>query len=161
MKVKALVNLVTRLSQIMYWLAGLSLVSIVALTVADVILRLFKMPILGTYELVGFLGAWAIGFAIPQTSLDRGHVYMDFVFGYFNRPIKMILSTLTRLMGIFLFALMGYNLFLMGSDLWSHGEVSITLHVPQFPIAYGLAFACLVECLVLMLDLLTRSKTQS
>ncbi len=66
--------------------------------VADVILREFKMPIVGTYEIVSLLGAIVIGFAIPQTSLERGHVLMDFLterlpFGWtkgFSCPVQGI-----------------------------------------------------------------------
>ena len=63
----------------MYWIAGLALIGIMFLTVTDVILREFKIPIVGTYEIVSLLGAVVIGFAIPQTSIERGHVLMDFL----------------------------------------------------------------------------------
>ncbi len=69
------------LSRFMYWIAGAALTGIMFLTVADVFLRYLKMPILGTYEIVSLLGAIVIGFAIPQTTIDRGHVLMDFLTG--------------------------------------------------------------------------------
>ena len=75
-------KIIKGLSRFMYWIAGAALTAIVFLTVSDVILRLFKQPILGTYEIVSLLGAVVIGFAIPQTSIDRGQVLMDF----FYRP---------------------------------------------------------------------------
>jgi TRAP-type C4-dicarboxylate transport system permease small subunit len=74
-----LFQVIRALARYMYWLAGGALAGIVFLTVADVLLRIFAQPIVGTYELVGFLGAWAIGLAIPQTSLDRGQVFMEFL----------------------------------------------------------------------------------
>ena len=70
----------------MYWIAGTALTGIMFLTVADVFLRLFKRPILGTYEIVSLLGAVVIGFAIPQTSIDRGQVLMDFLTGRLSSP---------------------------------------------------------------------------
>ena len=76
---KTIVSIIHGLSRLMYWIAGLALAGIVFLTVADVILREFKLPIVGTYEIVSLLGAIVIGFAIPQTSLERGHVLMDFL----------------------------------------------------------------------------------
>jgi TRAP-type C4-dicarboxylate transport system permease small subunit len=65
----------------MYWIAGAALAAMMFLTVADVVLRYFKMPIVGTYEIVSMLGAIVIGFAVPQTTLERGHVLMDFITG--------------------------------------------------------------------------------
>ena len=41
-----------------------------------------------------------------------------------------------------------------GSDLYTTGEVSLTLQVPYYPVAYGLSFCCLVECLVLISGIL-------
>ncbi len=61
---------------------------------------------------------------------------------------------LTRLMGLGLFGLIGWNLFKMGMDLHRSGEVSPTLHVPFYPIVYGVGIACLVQSLVLFCDIL-------
>ena len=67
------------LARWMHRAGGAALVGMMFVTVADVVLRSFKSPITGTYELVGFLGAVAIGFSLPQTSLDKGQVLMDFL----------------------------------------------------------------------------------
>ena len=53
----ALSAVVRGLSRFMYVIAGIALAGSMFLTVADVILRQFKVPIVGTYELVGLLGA--------------------------------------------------------------------------------------------------------
>lgn len=146
-------RLVESISRYLYWIAGAALVSMMFLTVADVILRAFKHPILGTYELVGYLGALAIGFAIPQTSLDRGHVLMDFLTAKLKGLPSRLLYWLTRLLGIAVFAVIGWNLYLVGNDLLDKQEVTLTLHLPQFPVAYGIALCSLVECLVLLTDI--------
>lgn len=134
----------------MFWVAAVALTSIMMLTVSDVILRIFKAPILGTYEIVGFLAAWAIGFAIPQTSLDKGHVQMDFLTGKLPGWLNRILVPLTRLIGVGTFALVAYNLYGMGNDLRASGDVTPLRQLPLFPLAYGLGLACVVECLVLV-----------
>lgn len=158
---KTLTMVIRRLALWMYWLAGGALASIMFLTVADVILRLFKRPIVGTYELVGFLGAWAIGFAIPQTSLDKGQVLMDFVTGRLPETANKVLLVVTRLLGIGLFITIGYNLWLMGWSLHQNNEVSLTLHLPHFPLAFGLSFACFTECLVLVSELFPAERSDS
>ena len=78
---KTIDSIVGNVSGVMYVIAGIALTLMVAITVADVILRIFKMPIVGTYEIVGLLGAIMVGFAIPQTSRAKGHVSMDFLEG--------------------------------------------------------------------------------
>lgn len=133
----------------MFWIAAVALTSIMLLTVSDVVLRMFKMPILGTYEMVGFMAAWAIGFAIPQTSVDRGHVMMDFLTGKLPDWVNRILVPLTRLIGVGTFAMVAYNLYGMGNDLRVSGDVTPLRQLPLYPLAYGLSVACVVECLVL------------
>ena len=60
---------------------------------------------------------------------------------------------MTNLMGIALFLGAGYNLFVMGSDLQKAGEVSSTLQLPYYAIAYGIGFACITVCLVLIAEI--------
>ncbi len=152
---------VGRLSQVMFWIAGLALVAMMALTGADVILRAFRSPILGTYELVGLLGAVAVGFAIPQTTLQKGHVKMDFLTDRLASHGKFWLNLATRLAGVGLFAVIGQNLWALGDDLRASGEVSLTLQLPQYPVAYGVALCCLVQCLVLLSSLLGERRPRS
>jgi TRAP-type C4-dicarboxylate transport system permease small subunit len=145
----------------MFWVAAVALTSIMMLTVADVVLRMFKKPILGTYELVGFLAAWAISFAIPQTSLDKGHVQMDFLTEKLPGWVNRILVPVTRLIGVGTFALVAYNLYGMGNDLRASGDVTPLRQLPLFPLAYGIGLACLVECLVLAAGLFGENGAQS
>lgn len=134
----------------MLWGAGLALVSAVALTGADVALRAFGRPLTGVYELVGIMGAMAVGLALPQTSLSKGHVHMDFLTDRLPSAAKRWLYLATRLLGLGLFGLVAFNLFGLGQDLMEAGEVTLTLQIPQHPVAFLLAFCCLVQCLVLL-----------
>jgi TRAP-type C4-dicarboxylate transport system permease small subunit len=147
--VKLLDALVRPVAKGMYWISAVALTSIMVLTVADVFLRLFRRPIIGTYELVGFMAAWAIGFAIPQTSLDKGHVIMDFLTGKLSAGVNLVLTALTRLIGVGTFGMIAYNLYLMGNDLRASGDVTPLRQIPLFPLAYGIGLACLLEGLVL------------
>lgn len=134
-------------------IAGCALTVMMLLTVMDVILRSFRMPIVGTYELVAFLGGWVIGFAVPMTSLKKAHVLVDNFVAGFPRGVRTLFHTLTRLMGLTLFILLGWNMMRMGMDMVRTGEVSLTLQIPLYPIAFGIGIACFVQCLVLIVQL--------
>jgi len=123
------------------------------LTVIDVVFRALYKPIVGTYELVAISGAIVIGFAVPRTSWEKGHVYVDFLVERRSDAVRKGFFIATRLVGIVLFALLSWNLFVKGAHLQKGGEVSMTLHIPYYPAAYGLAFCFLVESLVLMADI--------
>lgn len=134
--------------------AGGSLILIMTLTIADIILRFFKNPIVGTYELVAYAGAVAIGFSIPYTSWVRGHIYVDFFTGKLPKAGRRIFHIVTRFLGMALFLVIGWNLIKMGRDLQISGEVSLTLQFPFFYIVYGLGAVCLIQTLVLLADIL-------
>ncbi len=148
-----LLNGVERLSRCLNVIAGIAISFIMILTVIDVFLRSFRSPIVGTYELVAFSGAVVIGFAIPLTSWMRGHIYVDFFTGKLPKTARSIVNLITRCMGIGLFLLIGWNLILVGMDLKQSGEVSLTLQLPFYPVAYGVAFSCFVQCIVLLTDM--------
>jgi TRAP-type C4-dicarboxylate transport system permease small subunit len=151
-------NLTGRLSRGINVIAGIAITFIMLLTVLDVILRCFRMPITGAYELVAFSGAIVVGFALPLTSFLRGHIYVDFLVLKLPPRARAICNGLTRCLGMGLFFLIGWNLLKVGADLHKSGEVSMTLKLPFYPVAYGVAFCCFVQCLVLASDLIKISR---
>lgn len=140
--------------------AGIAITFIMLLTVLDVILRSFRMPITGAYELVAFSGAIVIGFSLPMTSCVRGHIFVDFFILKLPPWARAVCNVLTRCLGIGLFSLIGWNLVKVGMSLARSGEVSLTLKLPFYPVAHGLAFCCFVQCLVLVADLVKISRGQ-
>jgi len=160
-KVKTLSAFATSLSRLMYVVAGVALAGSMFLTVADVFLRTLKRPIVGTFELVGLLGALVVGFALPQTSRLQGHVLMDFVTSKAPAGIQRILQIITRILAMGLFVILGWNMVNLGNDFRRVGEVTPTLQLPIYPVAYGIALCCLVECLVLLLDMIEKRGAES
>ena len=145
---------VWKLSRLINFIAGSSLAFIMFLTVADIILRSFRRPIIGTYDIVTFSGAVVIGFSLPFTSWMRGHVYTDFLILRFSQRIRNVINISTRCLGIGLFSMIGWNLIKYGMDLKKAGEVSHTLTMPFYPVACALGICCFIQCLVLLCDIL-------
>jgi TRAP-type C4-dicarboxylate transport system permease small subunit len=155
------------LAKILYWVAGTAIVSMMLLTCADVILRLgvtayheyhwqflspFR-PIPGTYELVCFLGAVAVAFAMAHTSVEQGHVAVSIVVQLFPKRVQAVIETITTLFGLVFFILIAWQSVLYACDLRASGEVSLTLELPFYPFVYGIGFASASVCLVLLVDL--------
>jgi TRAP-type C4-dicarboxylate transport system permease small subunit len=150
---KGLLSNVQGLSRFLNMVAGIALVFLMFLTLGDVILRLFKRPIVGTYELVAFSGAIVIGFSLPLTSWLRAHIFVDFFVLKFSKQVQNAFNIATRCVVIFLFLLIAWNLIRYGMDLHKSGEVSATLRMPFYPIAYGVAVSCFMQCLVMVCDI--------
>jgi TRAP-type C4-dicarboxylate transport system permease small subunit len=140
-------------SKVLNGIAGIAVTFMMLLTVADVLLRASGRPIIGTFEIVALSLALVIGFAIPQVSMDRGHVSMDFLLDKFGKNGKNVMNTFTRLLGLILFASIGYNLFNVAARFHASGEVTATIKIPFYPVAYGVAVCCLLECCVFILDI--------
>ncbi|MBI4965453.1 MAG: TRAP transporter small permease [Desulfomonile tiedjei] len=142
---------ITRVSGNALNVMGAALLTLMMLlTALDVILRYLGRPITGTYELMSFAGALVTGFALAQTSLDGAHVNVDIITQSISDKKKRAVEIFNRLLGVGIFALLTWGLFEKGSDLYMTGEVSLTLQVPYYPVAFGLSFCCFVECLVLL-----------
>lgn len=150
-----------KVNRIFFLIAGFAVMFMMLLTVADVILRDFGMPIVGTYELVGFSAVVVIGFCIPYTTSVRSHITVDFFTMKMSPGVKRFLIIITRIMGIFLFAMAGYNLILLGRDFYRSGEVSLTIHMPFYPVAYGIGFCCFLQVLTQLADLIGILRRQS
>ena len=83
----------------------------------------------------------------------RGQIFVDFVYQKFAKKTQDIFNYITRCMGILLFVFTAINLVRMATDMYRSGEVSLTLQLPFYPVAYGIGFAFLVQVLVLIVDM--------
>lgn len=149
---KTLFQVIAKISNGMQWFAGLTLCGIMALTFTDIVLRRFGYPVVGAYEITSFLGGIVVGFAIPSASLAKSHVFVDFILNKMSDAHQGVLQATTRVMGIFLFSVLGYFLLSMAWNLYVRGEVSMACKLPFYPIAAGIGMGCFVQVLVLALE---------
>lgn len=153
-------NILERITQSLarnlYWVAGSAIIAMMMLTCADVVLRFFRRPIPGTYELVCFLGAVSVAFAMAHTTIEKGHVSVSFVVDLFPKKIQDIIECLTSSFGLSLFAFITWQSMIYANDLRLHNEVSLTLKLPFYPFVYGIGFSAAIVCLILLCDLINR-----
>jgi len=135
-------------------IASVALTFMICLTTADVILRGFGMPIAGTYEIVAICGGIVIGFTTPITSWMRGHIAVDFVINKFSDRGKNLVNIITRCVGIGLCLTISWYIMKIGTRFLTGGEVSGSLQLPLYPIAYGIAGCFFILSVVLVGDIL-------
>jgi len=145
-------KLINSLTYKFNWIAVFAVVAMMILTSADVILRLFRHPIPGTYEIVGLLGAVVIAFSLAYTSAEKGHIAVEFLVQKFPRNVQSFIMFVNDLVGAALFGLIAWQSILYASDLKQSGEVSMTIQMPVYPFVYGIAFGCGLLCLVLLTE---------
>jgi TRAP-type C4-dicarboxylate transport system permease small subunit len=137
-------------------MAGLGVLAIMAVTCADVFLRLpwIKRSLLGAYDIVKILGALSLAAALPYTTAVKGHVAIEYFFHKLGPAGRAVLDTLIRLMGMAFFVFLAWRSVLYGLDLHRYAQVSQTLQIPLFWVAHVIAFCCAVVVLVIGHNLL-------
>jgi TRAP-type C4-dicarboxylate transport system permease small subunit len=143
---------IARISAGFNTVAGAAVVVMMLLTCADVLLRLLRHPIPGTYELVGYLGTVIISFSLALTSLSKGHIAVEILMEKLPRRAQAGIEAVTSLIGATLFGLIAWQSLIYGADMRQSGEVSVTLTMPIYPFIYGIAAGSTLLVLVLLLD---------
>jgi len=133
--------------------AGGTVFFMMTLTVADVVLRIFGKPIVGSYELVTICGAVVIAFALPKTSLDRGNISVDLLMDRCSKVVRTRMFVVTRIFCIVLFVFLTWFLTMKGYGLYKNSTLYSILQVPRYYLIYVLAFCCLGETVVLAADI--------
>lgn len=133
-------------------LGGIALVGVLGVITADVVLRAFGMPMRGTYELVGWLSATALGAALGHTQAHKGHVVITLVLDVMPVGVRRLLEALTSLIAVALVAAVAYYLIGFGTQMQAAGSLSATLNAPIHPWVYWLALGMGVFALVLAAD---------
>lgn len=135
-------------------LAAAAVVGMMLLTTADVVLRFFRCPIPGTYEIVSFLGAIMISFSLAATSINRGHIAVDFLAKKLPAGIAGIIERINTIVCAVMFVLITRYLLVYAADARRVGEVSMTLQIPVYPFIYGIAAGCAILCGVFILQVI-------
>ena len=140
---------VAKAADLFNWVAAAAVAGMMVLTCLDIVLRLFRHPIPGTYEMVGFLGAVFAAFSLGYTSVNRGHIAVDFLVQKLSpRPQNWVDGVNALICSIF-FGFLARQCLVYAADLKSFGEVSMTLQMPIYPFVYGIAAGCFLLTLVL------------
>ncbi|MGD9332342.1 MAG: TRAP transporter small permease [Desulfobacterales bacterium] len=141
---------VTKAAEAFNWVSAAAVVGMMVLTCMDIILRLFRHPIPGTYEMVGFLGAVFAAFSLGYTSVKRGHIAVDFLVQKLPQRVQSLVDGINALICAIFFALVARQCMTYAADLKNYGEVSMTLQMPVYPFVYGIAAGCVLLTLVLV-----------
>lgn len=145
---------VARIAERVNWIAAAAVVFMMLITTADVIMRVFRHPILGTYEIVGFTGAVVIAFSLPYTSIQKGHIAVEFLVQRLPWLARVIINIINAFISIVLFAVIAWQCAEYAETMKISGEVSSTLQMPTYPFLYGISFGCLLLCVVLFIEFL-------
>ncbi|RJQ61581.1 MAG: TRAP transporter small permease [Desulfobacteraceae bacterium] len=145
-------GLIRYLNGTLVFVAGAFLVSMIVLTCSNIFLRLFRLPISGTYELMGLLGAVLTSFALGYTQLKKGHVSVSILVSAFPPGMRRIVNGVNHLACMVFFALAAWQISEKAAVIRNTGEVTETLRIEYHPFVYGVALGCGFLALIFFAD---------
>ncbi len=135
------------------FISGLSVIGMIIITCGDVVLRRLGVSLTGAYDIVKILSTVTLACALPYTTAVKGHVAIEYFFHKLGKRSRLVIDSVMRFVSTALFAFLGYRSFLYGAQLYSKGEVSQTLQLPVFWIAYLIGFCCFIMAMVIFYNL--------
>jgi len=118
------------------------------LTVADVVLRAFRMPIVGAFELIELGLACSVFLALPAVFLRGENLVVDAV-DYFAKPATTrVLDLAGACVSLAVLGVMVFRMLPLARDMHELGDVSAMLAIPKIvywiPVLLGIAGSALM-----------------
>jgi TRAP-type C4-dicarboxylate transport system permease small subunit len=149
------------LNRILMIIGGVAVLCLMSLATGNVILRFFfNTPYRGAYEVVGFLGAIVIAFALGYTQKRKDHIVVDILTERFPKRINRILDAVNYFITMIFFAIVSWQVFVWGIKIAKSGEVSETIKIMFHPFVYCVAIGFLFFSLTLLNDFLKSLQTK-
>lgn len=143
------------LNRVLLVFGGIAVLALMALATANVVLRMFHMPYRGTYEIVSFLGAVTIAFALGYTQKTKNNIVVEILSEKFPAPLIRLVDAISYLVMTIFFGIVAWQLFVWGMKIAEGGEVSETLRIIFYPFVFSVGIGFGVLALTTFVDLLS------
>jgi TRAP-type C4-dicarboxylate transport system permease small subunit len=113
---------------------GVVLLGLMGLVAYDVVMRyVLRLPFLGAYEMTELAMALIVFLGLPYCAATGGHVAVDVLGPWLDRPAFRWVNVLLPLAGAALTATMAWQSALYALDSHSRGEATNMLRIELFP----------------------------
>lgn len=145
-----------RISGWIEWAGFIAIFLMVVLTCVDVIgAKLFQTPVFGALDIMMLAQLIAISFAIAMALIRGRHIHVEFFVILLPRRLRAIVECFVRFLGLVLFVLIVWHLFLYGYYLQAGAEETPTAGIELYPFVYAAAAAFIPVCLVFLQQLIS------
>jgi len=148
---KSISNILKKAFTITDILAGVCFFSVMALVLANVIMRnIFKQPIMGTVEIVGLLIASGLGFGMANCEMNDGNIGLDMEMKWLSERAHKILETVTLLVSLSFWVVVVWRMFIYANTSLVNGRITSTASIPIFPFIFILGINMFCLCVALL-----------
>lgn len=127
------------------------------LTFVDVGMRyIFNSPIPGGLELVEYMMALIVPFALTVTAFEKAHIGVDLIMERFPRKFQAAVACVTHLICLCLYLLITWQSYLNIGEQYHSEMTSAVLLIPVYPFVAALTAAFALLSLITFLQLLEK-----
>ncbi len=136
------------------WGGGLMIVSLMGITVIDVILRyFFSSPIFGARDISKLILLTAVALSVAYSARTGGQVSIELFSDMMGPRIIRWTEVFVRSIAIAMLIILGWRLWLSGLNASEFGEASLALEIPFRPFYFILSLGMLLYAVVLIAEI--------
>ncbi|MFI3271187.1 MAG: TRAP transporter small permease subunit [Pseudomonadota bacterium] len=146
-------RLINTLTRIMLYAGGVLLLSIMALTLVNIVMRGMGNGLRGGVEVSGFLGAAALGLCLPWVQKQGGHAMGGLLYEKLPTMVQRVHDVLVPLLCLLLTAAFTLELYEVGLFIYEGMEVVDGWNIPIVYFVAALTAGCAAQALVITLEI--------
>ncbi|OGC95559.1 MAG: hypothetical protein A2W25_05505 [candidate division Zixibacteria bacterium RBG_16_53_22] len=147
-------SIIRKISHWFSFIGIFGIVMLVTITAADVIgSKGFSRPFPGFTGVTELAQLIAMSFGMAVAYLGGHHIKVEILMHRLPTKPQAVIGSLVNLLGFVIFALMIWQLFILGRSFQVSREVVDQIWFPLYPFPYAVAVALVPVCLALLLDL--------
>jgi len=142
------------LRKLLVSIAGAVILTMLALTVANITMRRLGTPIKGTYELTGLFGAVICACALGYTQKRKENIAVDIIVRHLPKSLRLVAAILNDTACSGFSVLAAWQITKIGLRHLHSGEVTETLRIVAYPFIFITAAGFAALAFVFIIDLL-------
>jgi len=136
------------------WGGGLMIVSLMGITVIDVILRhFFSSPIFGARDVSKLIMLTVVALSVAYSARTGGQVSIELFSDMMGPRIIRWTEMFVRFIAIVMLTILAWRLWLSGLNASEFGEASLALEIPFGPFYFILSLGMLLYAIVLIVEI--------
>lgn len=142
-----------RLLRLVAYAGGLVLFGLMLLVIYEITARyFFGRPFRGGYELTELAMSLIVAFGLPYTAIVNGHVSVDLLGRWLDRPSWRWITVLVHLAGAAVLGLMAWQAWTYAGGTLRTGSLTNMMRIPRYPFQAAVAISVGLFALVLLLQ---------
>lgn len=145
-------------NKLMHWVAGVALLGMLALTVADITGRsAFNDPVPGTVEVTALVLVIVVFFGVAHSEDLGDHITVDLIYVRVGKRLKAVMDVVADILSVAVLGLLAFQLWQFAERQQASGAASPVLRWPIWPFVLIAALGSVGYAVAIAMKLVLRS----